>query len=249
VSHRAAAAIPLVLIALCSAAFLRAEQLKLRHSAVGHPHVRQAFSPGCTDAGCLPAAKLRFTLRKAQVLDLGIVDAAVAVYRRATPQLLGLMALLFPARYPSYSQSSLMALEAGSLLIGATIWPRRRVIKHHPVDGAGLGSFARAALAGSAHPNRTRRAASHTTPMTVLAELGPLGLAAYLALLGSIAWAAFRSGPERLLRYSLAGALIAVLATSLFYNAYFENPASWILTALIVSVAALPNIRIRQVGA
>jgi len=74
VSHRAAAAIPLVLIALCAAAFLRAEQLKLHHSAVGHPHVRQAFSPGCTDPGCLPAAKLRFTLRKPQALDLAIVD-------------------------------------------------------------------------------------------------------------------------------------------------------------------------------
>ncbi|HEX5198068.1 MAG TPA: FlgD immunoglobulin-like domain containing protein [Gaiellales bacterium] len=74
-SHRAAAAIPLVLIALCAAAFLRAEQLKLHHSAVGHPHVRQAFSPGCTDPGCRPAAKLRFTLRKPQALDLAIVDA------------------------------------------------------------------------------------------------------------------------------------------------------------------------------
>jgi hypothetical protein len=75
VSHRAAAAIPLVLIALCAAAFLRAEQLKLHHSAVGHPHVRQAFSPGCTDPGCLPVARLRFTLRKPQALDLAIVDA------------------------------------------------------------------------------------------------------------------------------------------------------------------------------
>ncbi|HEV8451560.1 MAG TPA: FlgD immunoglobulin-like domain containing protein [Gaiellales bacterium] len=74
-SHRAAAAIPLVLIALCAAAFLRAEQLKLHHSAVGHPHVRQAFSPGCTDPGCLPVAKLRFTLRKPQALGLAIVDA------------------------------------------------------------------------------------------------------------------------------------------------------------------------------
>ena len=75
VSHRAAAAIPLVLIALCAAAFLRAEQLKLHHSPVAHPHVRQAFSPGCTDPGCLPAATLSFTLRKAQALDLAIVDA------------------------------------------------------------------------------------------------------------------------------------------------------------------------------
>jgi hypothetical protein len=85
--------------------------------------------------------------------------------------------------------------------------------------------------------------------VTVLAELGPLGLVAYLALVGSIAWAAFRPGPDRLLRFGLAAALAAVLTSSLFYNAYFEDPASWILTALIVSVAALPNIRIRQAHA
>ena len=57
-----------------------------------------------------------------------VLLAAVAVYRRATPQLLGLMALLFLAQYLSYSQSSLMALAAGSLLIGATIWPRRLLV-------------------------------------------------------------------------------------------------------------------------
>ena len=51
------------------------------------------------------------------------------------------------------------------------------------------------------------------------------------------------------LLYGLAGALAAVLTSSLFYNAYFEDPASWILTALIVSVAALPNIRFRQAPA
>ena len=115
-----------------------------------------------------------------------------------------------------------------------------RVIRHHPLEGAGLGGFARAALAGTAHPGRTKSAASHTTPLTVLAELGPLGLAAYLALIGSIAWAALRAGPDRDTRLILAAALAAVLTSSVFYNAYFEDPASWILTALIAAAAFLP---------
>ena len=124
-----------------------------------------------------------------------------------------------------------------------------RVVKHHPLGGAGLGGFATAALAGSAHPGRLKTAASHTTPVTVLAELGPLGLAAYLALVASIAWAAFRRGPRRQLRFGLGAALAAVLVSSLSYNAYFEDPASWILTALIVSVVALPHITFRQARA
>ena len=124
-----------------------------------------------------------------------------------------------------------------------------RVIRHHPLDGAGLGGFARAALAGTAHPGRTKTAASHTTPLTVLAELGPIGLAAYLALIASIAWAAVRAGPDRDIRLILAAALAAVLASSLFYNAYFEDPASWILTALIAAMSMLPPTSPREAAA
>ena len=79
--HRAATALLLVLIAACAAAFLRAEQLKLRHSPVGHPHIGQAFSPGCSDPGCAPVARLSFTLRSAQQLSLVIVDSNDAAVR------------------------------------------------------------------------------------------------------------------------------------------------------------------------
>jgi O-antigen ligase len=85
--------------------------------------------------------------------------------------------------------------------------------------------------------------------VTVLAELGPLGLAAYLALIGSIAWAALRPGPDRRLRLGLVAALAAVLTSSLFYNAYFEDPASWILTALIAAMSFLPASTTREASA
>jgi hypothetical protein len=79
--HRAATALLLVIIAACAAAFVRAEQLKLRHSPVGHPHVRTAFSPGCLDPGCTRVARMHFTLRSAQTLTLDIVDQTGAVVR------------------------------------------------------------------------------------------------------------------------------------------------------------------------
>jgi FlgD Ig-like domain len=82
VSHpRAATALLLVIIAASAAAFLRAEQLKLRHSPVGHPHVRTAFSPGCSDPGCTRVARLGFTLRDAQHLQIAIVRPDGAVVR------------------------------------------------------------------------------------------------------------------------------------------------------------------------
>jgi O-antigen ligase len=117
-----------------------------------------------------------------------------------------------------------------------------RVIRHHPLDGAGIGGFSRAALAGTAHPGRVASAASHTTPVTVLAELGPLGLLAYLALLASIAWTALRGAAnERWQRLTMLAAMAALVTSSLFYNAYFEDPATWILTALIAALALAPR--------
>jgi hypothetical protein len=87
VSHsRAATALLLVLIAACTAAFLRTEQLKLRKSPVAHPHVRQAISPGCTDRGCRSQASITFTLRSPQRLSLAIVDAGGTVVRHLQPE-------------------------------------------------------------------------------------------------------------------------------------------------------------------
>jgi hypothetical protein len=72
VSRRAATALPLILIAASAAAFLRTEQLKLRHSPVANPHVRQSISPGCTQTGCHRVAHIRFTLRDAQTLTMAM---------------------------------------------------------------------------------------------------------------------------------------------------------------------------------
>lgn len=81
-SHsRAATALLLVLIAACTAAFMRAQQLKLRHSPVASPAVGQAISPGCSQEGCRPRATLRFTLRRALTISLAIVDEDGRVVR------------------------------------------------------------------------------------------------------------------------------------------------------------------------
>ncbi len=212
-----------------------------------------------------------------------VLVAGVAIARRITPLWVALIAVLFAGQYIAYSQSSLLALAAGAVVLGASIWPRRvviglaavclviglgglalavhgnsarnvtsdrstllsdgwRVIRHHPLDGAGIGGFSRAALAGTAHPGRVASAASHTTPVTVLAELGPLGLLAYLALLVSIVWTALRrTGDERWQRLAMLAAMAVLLTSSLSYNAYFEDPATWILTALIAALALSPS--------
>jgi hypothetical protein len=112
-----------------------------------------------------------------------------------------------------------------------------RVVRHHPLVGAGLGGFARAAVAGTAHPYRLKGAASHTTPVTVIAELGPLGAAAYAWLLGALVRTGVRARRAPGLSRTLLAALVAIFASSLFYDSFFEDPTMWILAALLCGTA------------
>jgi hypothetical protein len=207
-----------------------------------------------------------------------VLLAGVAVYRRLTPPLGILIVVLFAGLYVAYSQSSLLALAAGSLVLATTVWPRRvtiaviaagliiglgglavslagnsarnvssdrshlldlgrHVIAEHPLGGAGIGGFARAAVADTKTPWKTTSAESHTTPMTVLAELGPLGLLAYLGLLAALVLDGIRP-PFSPVRMTLLAAGAALLVSSLFYNAFFEDPATWIVLGLLAALAA-----------
>ena len=111
-----------------------------------------------------------------------------------------------------------------------------RVIRHHPLLGAGLGGFAKAAVAGTDHPYRLKGAASHTTPVTVAAELGPLGIAAYGWLLGVLAWAGIAGRSRPAISRTLLAALVAIFASSLFYNSFFEDPTVWLIAGLLCVV-------------
>ena len=117
----------------------------------------------------------------------------------------------------------------------------KRVVSHHPVLGAGLGGFARAAVGPHRGPSALATAQSHTTPLTVLAEQGPLGLVLYGALIAAAVVTALRPFGDRGTRLTLLAALITVLVSSLSYNAFFEDPATWILLALIAFVTAAPD--------
>src|SRR5204863_2923134 len=82
--------------------------------------------------------------------------------------------------------------------------------------------------------------ASHTIPITVLAEQGIVGLAAYLALL----WFALR----RLLpgarvgaaRAGVAAAFVALVVHTLLYAAFLEDPLTWALLGVGTALAAIP---------
>jgi O-antigen ligase len=105
-----------------------------------------------------------------------------------------------------------------------------RVIEEHPVTGVGIGSQPRASreLAGSDRP--TPSFVSHTTPLTVAAELGVIGLALYVWLLvgGARAIAEVLRRNEGL-GLALGASFLGLFAHALFYSGFLEDPITWVV--------------------
>jgi putative inorganic carbon (HCO3(-)) transporter len=120
-----------------------------------------------------------------------------------------------------------------------------RLFGQRPVWGYGSGAFPHAyrehVAAGEAPVS-----VSHTEPITVAAEQGLIGLAAYLALLGVALWTmsagliGARAGPER---QAILAAFVALLVHTMAYAGFYEDPITWVLLALGVSLAGPPAVR------
>ena len=190
---------------------------------------------GITWAGLLPS----FSQSSFVALIAAIVVGGVVAWRRAGLLLVAAGVVVMIAAIvvsPAVRhRASLSHVTSGrSTLVSKGI----KVAVHHPVIGVGVGGFRRA-YSDLAHlkGKEPKAAASHTTPVTVAAELGLPGLLLFAWLVVVALFTAFRrivptfDGAARL---AFGLALVAILVHCLFYNALFEDPAFWGLLALIV---------------
>ena len=111
-----------------------------------------------------------------------------------------------------------------------------------PVAGVGIGGQP-AASAEAIGRKSPKRNASHTTPLTVLAELGIVGFVLYGWMLAAVGWALIRvARVERTFALGLAAVLSVLFVHSLLYAGFFEDPLTWgaigLVAALLVRVAA-----------
>ena len=123
-------------------------------------------------------------------------------------------------------------------------WP---VYAAHPVVGVGIGSQPLMSREEEDARRRKSKNVSHTTPLTVAAELGTIGLVAYrvfLAALGRAILEAWRR--HRALGIALAGCLTALVVQSLFYGGFFEDPFVWLIAG--VAAAALTFLPAKPAG-
>jgi O-antigen ligase len=124
---------------------------------------------------------------------------------------------------------------------------------HRPLEGYGPGSFEREykrAHAASGAENAV--SASHAIPVTVAAEQGIVGLALYVALLVSAFVVLFRGagrspprpkpGDTRLrlaspFRLAIAACFAALVLHTWTYADFLEDPSTWLLLAIGLSLA------------
>ena len=113
-----------------------------------------------------------------------------------------------------------------------------RVFERNPLLGVGIGSQPRASQRLSETGGPPTLFVSHTTPLTVAAELGAVGVALYAALL---------AGARVLIRLrrlnepffvALAAAFLGLVVHSLSYSGFFEDPLTWLALGLAASALA-----------
>lgn len=113
-----------------------------------------------------------------------------------------------------------------------------RVFEARPIAGVGLAAQERASQARDDNPAPVTNYVSHTTPLTIAAELGLIGLALYAAVLvGAIRLIDRVRREAPALGLSLGAVLLALFVHALFYSGFFEDPITW--TALAIGASFL----------
>jgi O-antigen ligase len=195
---------------------------------------------------------ISFSQSSFAALSAGIVVAAAVAWGRRAVLALVVLALVAGAvtmAVPSIrevivdkSRSGLNKVTSGrSNLVAQGI----RITIEHPVAGVGVGGFNREyadrlGIQGS-DPKRT---ASHTTPVTVAAESGLVGLALFTWLLATALWATLIGigrGFTSRVALAVGVSLVAISVHSLSYNAFFEDPMTWALLGLVGLAASVPR--------
>jgi putative inorganic carbon (hco3(-)) transporter len=171
----------------------------------------------------------------------------------ATPIALAIVAVAALTIGGGSNESTRTVTEGHSSLVSGGV----KLAEHRPLYGYGSASFSKVfAREENVRPGDTT--ISHTEPVTVAAEQGIVGIAAYLALMAAALWTLFSGmraiapglgAPFRTLgegfrvefepaRIAVAAAFAALLVHTIGYAAYLIDPLTWALLAMGAVLAA-----------
>ena len=186
-------------------------------------------------AGLAVLAALKWSLRWTLVAVGGFV-------------VLGVLVVLFTGGRASLDRINIDTSGRANLVSGGI-----HLFAQRPVYGYGSGSFPKA-YREHVETHKAPVSVSHTEPITVAAEQGLLGVAAYLALVVTALWtmaaglrssllplSVSRAGPARLqpiARAAVLATFTALIVHTMAYAGFFEDPITWVLLAAGASLAA-----------
>ena len=175
-------------------------------------------------AGLAVVAALRWSLKPVAILTavalfLGAIGGAVAVAVRGD--------------FPSPKEINRATVGRSKLVTGGLeLWTER------PLHGFGSGSFQEEYKRERNLDRPNSVTASHTTPITVAAEQGLIGLALYAVLVIIALRMLLTSARMSLARTAIAAAFVGLVVHTLFYAAFLEDPTTWVLLAAGMALAA-----------
>jgi O-antigen ligase len=116
------------------------------------------------------------------------------------------------------------------------------VVREAPIFGVGLGAQPEASQDLAEQDGaRTARFVSHTTPLTVAAELGIVGLALYALLLAAaVRMVLLLRSYDEALALSIGAVLLALFVHALAYSGFFEDPITWLALGIGAAYLAVP---------
>ncbi len=117
------------------------------------------------------------------------------------------------------------------------------MLRDHPIFGAGLRAYAIVMRPYVTTPTHLPELYAHNIFLSMWAELGLLGLAAFVVLLGLLLWRGWSSysraeGLAKPLLWGTSGAFVAIVVHGMFDTPYFNNDISvefWVLAALEIA--------------
>jgi hypothetical protein len=118
------------------------------------------------------------------------------------------------------------------------------VVREAPLHGVGLGAQAEVSQdLAEQRGARTARFVSHTTPLTVAAELGIVGLAIYTFLLAAaVRMILVLRHRDFVLALSLGAVLLALFVHALGYSGFFEDPITWLALGIGAAYLSAPVV-------
>ncbi len=115
-----------------------------------------------------------------------------------------------------------------------------RLFANRPIAGYGSGSFTVQYRSHESVSTASATSASHTTPVTIAAEQGLIGLIVYAALLLTSFLVLFAGAGRSPPRIAIAACYAALVVHTLAYADFLEDPFTWALLAIGMALAAAP---------